>query len=141
MGFFFFNQSLIVPFFNNFYFFHYSWFTVLCQFILCIKVTQSHIYLYILFFTLSSIMFHHKRLDSSLCYIAAKRLSNGLAKSLISHSYLINAHHKRITGESQNESNKIYHHYNEQNSPSHTTHSSARTLLYSTCICDYIPLL
>ena len=48
-------------FFYDFYCFHYGWFTVLCQFLLCSKVTQS--YIYILFLTLSSIMFHHKWLD------------------------------------------------------------------------------
>ena len=29
------------PFFNDFYFFHHSWFTVFCQFLLYSKVTQS----------------------------------------------------------------------------------------------------
>ena len=43
-------------FFYDFYFFHYSWFTVFCQFLLYSKVTQS--YRYILFLTLSSSMFH-----------------------------------------------------------------------------------
>ena len=40
--------------------FHYSWFTVVCQFLLYSKVTQSHIHMYILFLTLSSIMLHNK---------------------------------------------------------------------------------
>ena len=43
-----------------FYFFHYSWFTVLCQFP-TVQQWPSHIY--ILFPTLSCIMFHHKWLD------------------------------------------------------------------------------
>ena len=49
------------------YFFkNYSWFTTLCQFLLYNKVTQSfiYIYIYVIFFTLSSIMFHHKWLDT-----------------------------------------------------------------------------
>ena len=41
--------------YSDFYFFHFSWFTVSCQFLLYSKVTQSHIY--ILFLALSSIMF------------------------------------------------------------------------------------
>ena len=47
------------------YFFYYNWFTLFCQFMLYSKVTQSYIYIYIyvFFFTLSSIMFHHKSLD------------------------------------------------------------------------------
>ena len=49
----------------DFYFLPWSWFTVLCQFLLYRKVTQSyiHIYTFFFFFTLSSIMFHHKWLD------------------------------------------------------------------------------
>ena len=47
-------------FLNDFYFFHNSWFTVFCQFLLCSKVTQlhththrhTHIYIYFLFLTL-----------------------------------------------------------------------------------------
>ena len=41
---------------NDFCFFHYSWFTVLCQFLLYSKVTQSQTYIYILF---SYIILHH----------------------------------------------------------------------------------
>ena len=50
-------------YFYDFNFFHYSWFTVVCQFLLCRKMTQSYIYTYIVFLTLSSIMFHHKWMD------------------------------------------------------------------------------
>ena len=42
-------------FFNDFYFFHYSWFTVFYQFLLYIRVTQSHIYLH----SFSHIILHH----------------------------------------------------------------------------------
>ena len=34
-------------FLNDFYFFHYRWFTVWCQFLLHCKVTQSYKYVYI----------------------------------------------------------------------------------------------
>ena len=48
-------------FFFHLYFFHYSWFIVVCPtFLLCSKVTQSHIHIYILFLTLSSSMLHIK---------------------------------------------------------------------------------
>jgi len=64
-------------FFLGFYLFYHSWFTLFCQFLLYSKVTQSlyicvyiyihthtHTYnMYIVFLTLSSIMFHHKWLD------------------------------------------------------------------------------
>ena len=43
-----------------FLFFYCRWFTMFCQFLLYIKVTQFYIYVYIPFLTLSSIMFHHK---------------------------------------------------------------------------------
>ena len=58
--------------FNDFYFFHYSWFTVLCQFSTVQQSdsfthtysdTYTHTHIYILFLILSSIMFHHKWLD------------------------------------------------------------------------------
>ena len=49
---------------NDFYLFHDSWFTVFCQFLLYSQATQSHIHKYSLFPTLSSIMFHHKWLDT-----------------------------------------------------------------------------
>ena len=49
---------------NDFYLFHDSWFTVFCQFLLYSQATQSHIRKYSLFPTLSSIMFHHKWLDT-----------------------------------------------------------------------------
>ena len=42
---------------------------VLCQFLLYSKVTQSFIYLYILFLMLSSIMFYPKKLDIAPCAI------------------------------------------------------------------------
>ena len=35
-----------IAFFGDFYFFHYSWFIVFCQFILYSKVTQSRIYMF-----------------------------------------------------------------------------------------------
>ena len=63
----------IFPFFiNDFYFFHYSWFTVFCQFSTTQKSdpvthihthTHTHTHIYILFLTLSSIMLHHNWLD------------------------------------------------------------------------------
>ena len=56
-------------FFNDFNFFQYNWFTVFCQFLLYSKMTQSHIHIYILFLTLSSIMLHHKWLDIVPCAI------------------------------------------------------------------------
>ena len=34
---------------NDFYFFHYSWFTMFCEFLLYSKVTQSHLHLYSFF--------------------------------------------------------------------------------------------
>jgi len=37
--------------FSDFYFFHHSWFTVFCPFSTVQQVTQSHIHVYILFFT------------------------------------------------------------------------------------------
>ena len=60
---------LFVSFFNDFYFFHYSWFIVSYQISHYSKKTPSyiHIYIYIciyiLFLTLSSIMLHHTWLD------------------------------------------------------------------------------
>ena len=51
----------------DFYFFHYSWFTVFCQFLLYSKVTQLYIYIYsfshITFYHVPSQMTRH----SSLC--------------------------------------------------------------------------
>ena len=59
-----------LKFLNDFYFFHYSWFTVFCQFLLYSKVTQSHTY--ICYF--SHIILHHTPYEmtrySSLCYTA-----------------------------------------------------------------------
>ena len=52
---------------KDFYFVCYTWFTMLCQFLLYSKVTLSYIYVHILFLTLSSIMFHHKWLDLVPC--------------------------------------------------------------------------
>ena len=40
-----------------------------CQFLVYSKATQSYIYIYILFLTLSPIMFHHKWLDTAPCAI------------------------------------------------------------------------
>ena len=40
-----------------------------CQFLLYSKVTQSYIYMHILFLTLSSIRFHHKCLAMVPCAI------------------------------------------------------------------------
>jgi len=58
-------------FFYDFYFFHYSWFKVFCQFLLYSKVTYIYMYIYIythtIFLTLSSIMFYHKWLDIGPC--------------------------------------------------------------------------
>ena len=47
---------------TDFYFFHYSWFTVFCQ---SSTVQQGDLvtYIYIIFLTLSSIMLHHRWLD------------------------------------------------------------------------------
>ena len=46
-----------LTFLNDFYFFHYSWFTVFCQFLLYSTVSQSHththVYIHILFLTYS----------------------------------------------------------------------------------------
>ena len=56
-------------FFNDFYFFHYSWFTVFWPFLLYNKVTEWHIHIYILFLTLSSIMFHRNWLYIIPCGI------------------------------------------------------------------------
>ena len=55
--------------FYDFYFFHYSWFTVFLSISTVQQMTQSYIciYLFILFLTLSSIMFHHKWLDMVPC--------------------------------------------------------------------------
>ena len=53
----------IIRVFLGFYFFYDSWFTLVCQFLLYSKGTQSRIHRYILFLTLSSIIFHHKWLD------------------------------------------------------------------------------
>ena len=50
-------QDLLFFLFCDFNFFDYSWFTVFCQLLLYSKVTQN---IYILFFTLFSIMFHYK---------------------------------------------------------------------------------
>ena len=54
-------------------FFYYSWFTLLCQFMLYSKMTHTYICVYIyiiyIFFTLSSIIFHHKWLDIAPCAI------------------------------------------------------------------------
>ena len=41
------NSTAHFLFFNYFYFFHYSWFTVFWPFLLYGKVTQSYIYIYI----------------------------------------------------------------------------------------------
>ena len=59
---------LFVFIFLRFSFFYYSWFLMFCQFLLYSKVTQSYIYIhiYILFLTLSSVMFHHNWLDIQL---------------------------------------------------------------------------
>ena len=51
----------------NFYFFYYSWFTTFSPFLLYCKVNQA--YIYILFLTLSSIMFNCKWLDIVPCAI------------------------------------------------------------------------
>ena len=60
----------IMLFFNDFYFFHYSWVTVFCQFLLYSKVTQSYIYRY----SLSHLILHHGpsqvTIYSSLSYTA-----------------------------------------------------------------------
>ena len=49
----------------NLFLLEYNWFTVLCQFLLYNRVTQS--YIYILLLILSSIMAHPKRLDTVPC--------------------------------------------------------------------------
>ena len=53
--------QVLCPFFEDFYFCYYNWFAVFCQFLLYSRM--AHSYIYILFLTLSSIMFHHKWLD------------------------------------------------------------------------------
>ena len=54
----------------NFLFsFYYGWFTIFCQFLQYSKVTQLHLYLYILFLILSSIMVCRKWLDIVPCAI------------------------------------------------------------------------
>ena len=55
-----FNHFYIFIFLFNYYYFYYNWSSVFCQFLLYLKFTQSHTYMYILFLTLSSIMLHHK---------------------------------------------------------------------------------
>ena len=66
-------QANIFPFFFNYYLFlkivllKYSRFTMLRQFLLYSKVTQS--YIHILFLILSSIMFHPNRLDILPCAV------------------------------------------------------------------------
>ena len=47
-------------FFQDFSFIYYSWFTILCKFLVYSKVNQLYIFF---FFILSSILFHHKWLD------------------------------------------------------------------------------
>ena len=54
-------------FLDDFYFFHFSWFRVLCQFSPDSKVTQSYKHIYTPFLTLSSIILHHKWLDMVPC--------------------------------------------------------------------------
>ena len=68
--------------FLGFCFFYYSWFTLFCQFLLYIKVTQPYICMcvciictHIFLLTLSSIMFHHKRLDIVPCEIQQDLIS------------------------------------------------------------------
>ena len=56
-------------FFLLWFFSRYSWFTVFCQFLWYSKETQLYIHIYIIFLTLSSIMFHHKWLDIVPCAI------------------------------------------------------------------------
>ena len=62
-------QILCTLYFSRF-FFYYSGFTRICQFLLYSKVTPSYIYMvkriyiYIPLLTLSAIMFHHKGLDA-----------------------------------------------------------------------------
>ena len=56
-------QCLEIFFYNDFYFFNFSWFTVFCQFSAAQQsdsVTHIHIYS---FLTLSSNMLHHKWID------------------------------------------------------------------------------
>ena len=62
------NQMYFI-FLNDFYFFHYGWFLVFCQFSiiqqsdpvsLSLSHTHIHIHIYILLLTLSSIRLHHK---------------------------------------------------------------------------------
>ena len=66
-------SDLFVCFYIYFYFLlKYSWFTMLCQFLLYRKVTQSYIYIH----SPSHIIFYHVLSQvsqySSLCYIAGK---------------------------------------------------------------------
>ena len=71
IGFFFplkFLYNCINPLLHFFHLFHvYSWFTVLCQFLLYSIVTQPYIYTYF-FLILSSIMVYSETGYSSLCY-------------------------------------------------------------------------
>ena len=48
---------------------NYSQFTMLCQFMLYSNVSQSYMYMYILFLILSSIRFYHKQLDIVFCAV------------------------------------------------------------------------
>ena len=61
---------LFPPLFFLFHiFFYFSWFTMFCLFLLYSKVTQLFIYIHSFFFTVSSIMFHHKPLDIVPCAV------------------------------------------------------------------------
>ena len=51
-----------------FFFFHYSWFTVLCQFS-TVQHSGPIAHVCILFLTSSSTMFHHERLDTFPCAV------------------------------------------------------------------------
>ena len=55
--------------FKLFSFFHYSCFTMLCQYLLYNEVIQSHIYTHMPFLILSSIMIYPKRLDIFPCAV------------------------------------------------------------------------
>ena len=49
------------------HYFYYGWFSLICQFLLYSKVTQSYLYIYTLFLISSFIMFYHKWLDIVFC--------------------------------------------------------------------------
>ena len=75
-------DSLPWYFKNDFYFFHYSWFTVFCQCLSYSKVTQSYTHIYTFF---PDIILHRKWLDIVACAI---QLSLLFYSNLVNGSFL-----------------------------------------------------